>query len=139
MTLKINHPAVWTCIVLMHVFGFLWYGPLWGEKWMALVQRDPAEIESQSMSAGIWILNSVSIITPIYLLAWLFTRINIVSGVQGAIVAFLIVFSVHHLPLMNSGMFAGDPYGLAWINGGYYLAWLTVTGFILGAWRKFAS
>lgn len=134
--LKINHLAVWTCIILMHAFGFLWYGPLFGEKWMSLVKMDQATMEQGSMNASIWILNSVAIIAPIYLLAWLFTKMNVTSGLQGALVAFLIVFCFHHLPLMNANMFAGEPYGLAWITGGYSLTWLTVSGFILGAWTK---
>jgi hypothetical protein len=134
--LKINHLAVWICIVLMHAFGFLWYGPLFGEKWMVLVGMDQETMQQESMSAGIWILNSVAIIAPIYLLAWLLARMNITSGLQGALITFLITFSFHHLPLMNANMFAGQPYGLAWITGGYSLTWLTVSGFILGAWTK---
>lgn len=137
--LKINHLAVWICIILMHAFGFLWYGPLFGEKWMALVKMDQATMEQESMNASIWILNSAAIIAPIYLLAWLFTKMNVTSGIQGALIAFLIVFCFHHLPLMNANMFAGKPYGLAWITGGYSLSWLTVSGFILGAWTKAKS
>jgi hypothetical protein len=33
-------------------------------------------------------------------------------------------------------MFAGEPYWLAWITGGYSLTWLTGSGYILGAWTK---
>ena len=134
--LKINHLAVWVCIILMHVLGFLWYGPLFGEKWMALVGIDQASMEEDSMSAGIWILNAVSIIAPIYLLSWLFVQLNITSGIRGAIVAFLITFCFHHLGVMNANMFAGEPYGLAWITGGYSLAGFTISGFILGSWVK---
>lgn len=96
-------------------------------------------MEHGSMNAGIWILNSVAIIAPIYLLARLFTKMSVTSGLQGALIAFLIVFCFHHLPLMNANMFAGEPYGLAWITGGYSLTWLTVSGFILGAWKKVKS
>lgn len=134
--LKINHAAVWLCIVLMHGYGFLWYGPLFGEKWMALVNLDQATMQEESMHAGVWIMNSVAIIAPIYLLAWLFAKMNISSGIQGAITSFLIVFCVHHLPVMNANMFAGEPYGLAWITGGYSVTWLTISGFILGSWTK---
>jgi hypothetical protein len=134
--LKINHLAVWICIVLMHAFGFLWYGPLFGETWMALVNIDQATMEQGSTEASLWILNSVAIIAPIYLMAWLFTKMNVTSGVQGAGIAFLVIFCFHHLPVMNANMFAGFPYGLAWITGGYVLAWLTVSGFILGTWTK---
>jgi hypothetical protein len=134
--LKINHLAVWICIILMHAFGFLWYGPLFGEKWMAFVGFDQETMQQESMNAGVWIMNTVAIIAPIYLLAWLLTQMNITSGLRGALMAFLITFCFHHLPLMNANMFAGEPYGLAWITGGYSLAWLTVSGFILGSWVK---
>ena len=134
--LKINHLTVWVCIILMHVFGFLWYGPLFGEKWMMHVGMDQATMQGESMNAGIWILNSLAIIAPIYLLAWLFLKMNITTGLQGALLAFLITFCFHHLPLMNANMFAREPYGLAWITGGYSLTWLTITGFILGTWTK---
>jgi hypothetical protein len=134
--LEINHLAVWICIILMHAFGFLWYGPLFGEKWMAFVGFDQETMQQESMNAGVWIMNTVAIIAPIYLLAWLLTQMNITSGLRGALMAFLITFCFHHLPLMNANMFAGEPYGLAWITGGYSLAWLTVAGFILGSWVK---
>ena len=135
-SLKINHLAVWTCIILMHGFGFLWYGPLFGERWMALVELDQATMQSDSMDPGIWILNSVAIIASIYVIAWLFVTLNVRSGMRGAMIAFLVTFCIHHLHVMNANMFAGEPYGLAWITGGYVLTWLTVSGFVLGAWTK---
>lgn len=134
--LKINHLAVWLCIVLMHFFGFLWYGPLFGERWMALVEMDQATMEQDSMEAGVWIMNAVAIIAPVYLLAWLFTRLNVAAGIRGAGIAFLMAFCFHHLNVMNANMFAGEPYGLAWITGGYSVASLTISGFILGTWVK---
>lgn len=91
--LKINHVAVWLCIILMHGFGFLWYGPSFGEKWMAIVNLDQATMQEESMNAGVWIMNSVAIIAPIYLLAWLLTRMNIVSGVHGAVISHYVLRS----------------------------------------------
>lgn len=134
--LKINHAAVWTCIVLMHGFGFLWYGPLFGESWMAMVNLDEATMQESSQNMSIWILNSVAIVASIFALAWVLSKLNVTSGVQGATTAFILVFCMHHLPTMNANMFAGLPYGLAWINAGYSLAWLTVSGFVLGSWVK---
>lgn len=135
-TLKINHLAVFVCLILMHALGFLWYGPLFGEKWMAMVELDQATMESDSMEAGLWITNFIASLAPLYLLAWLFTKLNVTSGVRGAIVAFLITFCFHHLPLMSGNMFAGEHYGLAWITGGFGIVGLTLSGFILGAWTK---
>jgi len=134
--IKINHLAVWACIIGMHVFGFLWYGPLFGDKWLALVGMDQETMQASSQGAGIWIMNSVAIIAAIYALAWVLQLIGVMSGIRGAGVAFVVVFCIHHLPVMNANMFAQDPYGLAWITGGYSLVWMTISGFILGAWVK---
>ena len=134
--LKINHLAVIVCIVLMHVLGFVWYGPLFGERWMDYVDLDMETMQSMSMGASIWVLNFVAIAAPIYLLAWLLVKLDVTSGVRGAVIAFLITFCFHHLGVMNANMFAREAYGLAWITGGYSLAGLTIAGFILGAWTK---
>lgn len=134
--LKINHLAVVVCVVLLHVLGFLWFGPLFGEKWMAMVELDPESMQSGSADTGLWVANFVAIVAPLYLLAWLFTRLDVTSGLRGAAIAFLLTFCFHHLALMSGNMFAGQPYGLAWIMGGYWLFSLTVSGFVLGAWIK---
>src|SRR5689334_12433460 len=118
-TPRINHLAVWLCIILMHAYGFLWYGPLFGEKWMAFVEIDQATMQTDSMNPMIWVLNSVAIVASVYALAWILARMDIRSGVMGAVIAFVVVFCFHHLPLMNANMFAGEPNGLAWITGGY--------------------
>ena len=134
--LKINHLAVWVCLILLHVLGFLWYGPVFGEKWMAMVELDQASMESDSMEAGLWITNFIATLAPLYLLAWLFTKLDVMSGLRGAVIAFLIAFCFHHLPLMSGNMFAGEHYGLAWITGGFSIVGWTLSGFILGAWTK---
>lgn len=50
-TLRINHLAVLVCVIMLHVIGFLWYGPLFGEKWMAMVGLNAADAEGGSMEA----------------------------------------------------------------------------------------
>src|SRR5688500_68395 len=134
--LKINHLAVVVCLILLHALGFLWYGPLFGQKWMAMVDLDQATMESEGMDAGLWITNLIASLAPLYLLAWLFARLNVTSGLRGAVIAFLIAFCFHHLPLMSGNMFAGEHYGLAWITGGFSIVGWTLSGFILGAWTK---
>jgi hypothetical protein len=133
--LKINHLAVLVCLIWLHILGFLWYGPLFGHLWMPMVGLDPEAMEG-GFDPGLWITNLVASLAPLYLLAWLFTQLNVKSGAHGAVIGFLITFCFHHLPVMSGNMFAGEPYGLAWITGGYSVVAFTVSGFILGAWRK---
>jgi len=133
--LKINHLAVFVCLILLHALGFLWYGQLFGEQWMELVELDPESMEG-SGEAGIWITNFIASLAPLYLMAWLFTKLDVTSGLRGAVIAFLITFCFYHLTIMRDNMFAGEHYGLAWIVGGFSLVGLTLSGFILGAWPK---
>lgn len=135
-TTKINHLAVWVSIIVAHALGFLWYGLLFNEPWMRLTGITAEKAAVNSPGAAIWILNAVAIISPIYLIAWLFSKLNISDGLRGSLIAFLIAFTFHHLPLMNSNMFAQQPYALAWIDGGYVVAYSTIAGFILAVWTK---
>lgn len=137
--LKINHLAVLVCVIILHVLGFFWYGPLFGEQWMAMVGLDMTAMEGNAPGVGVWISNFVASVAPLYMLAWLFTKLDVTSGIRGAGIAFLITFCFHHLSLMSGNMFAEEPYGLAWIIGGFSLTGLTISGFILGAWTKKTS
>ncbi|MEO5603182.1 MAG: DUF1761 domain-containing protein [Cyclobacteriaceae bacterium] len=134
--LKINHPAAVVCIIVLHVLGFLWYGPLFGESWMRMVGLDMANMEANDPGIAVWILNFISCAASVYMLAWLFTKLDVRSGIRGAGIGFLIALCFHHFWTMSGNMFAGEPYALAWITGGYSLASLSICGFILGAWTK---
>jgi hypothetical protein len=134
--LKINHLAVLVCIVVMHVLGFLWYGPLFGEKWMALCNLDMTKAQQGSGEAALWILNFLASAIPVYFLAWLYVKLDVTTGIRGAILGFLITFCFFHLPEMSGNMFAQIPYAMAWITGGYRMVAFTICGFILGAWTK---
>ncbi|MCG8309725.1 MAG: DUF1761 domain-containing protein [Cytophagales bacterium] len=135
-TLKMNHYAILVSFVLSFILGFLWYGPLFGEAWMRMVGLDEAMIEANPPGAGIWITNVLSSIIPLYVLAWLFIKLSVRSGIRGAGIGLLIAFSFDFLHRMTSDMFAQAPYELSWITGGFDMVLLTISGFLLGAWRK---
>ena len=134
--LKINHLAVLIAIALQFGLGFLWYGPLFGEAWMEMVGLDLATIEADPPGAGVWITNIIASVAGIYLLAWLFVQLEVDSVLKGAGYGLLIGFVFVLLANMTSGMFAKDPYELAWITGGFTTVGLTIGGAVLGAWTK---
>ena len=133
---KINHLAVWVAIILQFVIGFLWYGPLFGESWMKMVGLSYELIDANPPGAGEWITNIISAVAGVYLLAFLFVKMDIASFSQGALYGFLISFVFVLLSEKTSGAFAHYPYGLPWITGGFTTVGLTVAGAILGAWVK---
>ena len=135
-SLKINHFAVWACVLLSFVIGFIWYDFLFVDAWMAMVGLDRATVEANPPGAGVWITNIISSVIPLYVLAWLFTKLDVRSGIRGAGLGLLIAFSFDFLARMTSDMFAQAPYELAWITGGFDMVLLTISGFILGVWIK---
>jgi len=135
--LKINHLAVLVAVVLQFVLGFLWYGPLFGEAWMGMVGLDMATIEADPAGAEEWISNIISAVVSMYVLAWLYTKIPVTSLVQGLLIGLLLGFAFVLLSTMVSGMFAKNPYGLAWITGGFTMLGLALGGAVLGAWKKY--
>lgn len=136
-TLQINHLAVLVSVVVLSGFGALWYGPLMGDTWMNLVGLDMATLDANPPGAGVWITNFVSTIIPVYVLAWLFTQMNVETLAKGALIGLVIGFAFIHLRMMNGNMWAMRPYGLSWVDGGSNMISMTIAGAILGAWRKY--
>ena len=134
--LKINHLASIVCIVLLHVLGFLWYGPLFGEPWMEAVGLTMADAEANPPGLGVWLTNTIATIASVYLLAFLLAKMSIKGAVQGLIFGVLIGFVFSLLSNMTGDMFAQNPYYLSWITGGFDTVALGLTGLILGAWKK---
>ncbi len=90
---NINHVAVWVCFVLLTGLGFLWYSYLFGDTWMEMVGLDPADVEANTPGAGVWVSNFIATIIPLYVLAWLWGKMNVKSGLEGAVIGFIITFS----------------------------------------------
>lgn len=134
--LRLNHLAVLAAIVLQFVLGFLWYGPFFGNAWMELVGLDLATIEANPPGFSEWFTNIVTAVATIYLLAFLFTKLGIKSWLTGLLWGFLIGFVFVLLPEKTSGAFAGYPYALPWITGGFTTAGFALGGLVLGAWTK---
>ncbi len=134
--LKINHLAVLVAIILQFALGFLWYGPLFSEPWMEMVELDLATIEANPAGIGVWFTNIFSAVLSMYVLAWLFVQMNVNTLAKGAGYGFLIGFAFVYMSVKTSGMFAMEPYWLAWITGGFTTVGLTIGGAVLGGWTK---
>ncbi len=134
--LKLNHYAIWLAIILQFVLGFLWYGPFFGEKWMHMVDLDLTAVESNQAGFAIWITNIISSVSAMYLLAWLFVKIEIRTALRGLFTSFLIAVTFIFLSSLTNNLFARLPYGLAWITGGFSMVGFSIAGIIFGVWTK---
>ena len=137
--LKINHLAVLVGVVLQFVLGFLWYGPLFEAPWMEMVGLDMATLDANPLGAGVWITNVVASAAAVYLLAYIFVKMNVNSLLKGLLWGLEIGFVFVLLDAMRTGMYNQDPYWLAWISGGFTTVGLGLAGLVLGAWKKYKA
>ena len=135
--IPINYAAVILAAVASMVIGFVWYGPLFGKKWMALTGMHMDKMGAMSSGS----------MTKLYALAALG------SLVMGFVLAHAIVFASAYLHVtgISAGLQAGfwnwlgfiapvtlgsvlwerKPWALWVLNNAYYLVTLMVMGVIL--------
>ena len=85
---------------------------------MEMVGLDTATVEANPAGMGVWFTNVVAAALSMYVLAWLFVKLNVKSLGRGIWIGFVVGFSFILMSGMVSGMFADDPYWLNWITGG---------------------
>ena len=138
--IPINYLAVFVAALISMVLGFLWYGPIFGKPWIALMKFTQEDIEKakQKGMTKEYLLMMVSALVMAFVLAHnvLFGGVYLemtgwAAGVQAGIWNWL-GFVV---PITLSGvLWEGKPWKLWMLNAGYYLVSLVVMGIILASW-----
>jgi hypothetical protein len=138
MSVAINYWAILVSVIISVVLGFLWYGPFFGKKWMAYMGMTmPAEKPPFKTMLKPIILSLVgaifmSVLTAIAIgMAKLSGPTTIWCGLLVAASNWL-GFVVP--PHFNSVGWEGKPWGLFFINVGYWLAYLVIIGAIIYSW-----
>jgi len=140
MEVPINYWALIVSAVISIILGFIWYGPLFGKQWMALAKIAMPDVKP-SMKVMIKPM-IISIIGGIFMafafahslvFAQAYLGISGVSaGLQGAFWMWLgFIVPVH----LNFVGWEGKPWKLFFINVGYWLVLLGITGVILTVWK----
>jgi hypothetical protein len=139
----INYLAVILSAIAAMGLGFLWYGPLFGKQWIALMGFDPAEVaakQAQGMKAmkmqmtiqaiGALLMAFVLAHSIVFAGAFLGAT-GLSAGLQAAIWSWLgFVAPV----TIGTVLWDGKPWLLWMLNAGYFLVLLVVMGIILGLW-----
>ncbi|MGH2450269.1 MAG: DUF1761 domain-containing protein [Candidatus Limnocylindria bacterium] len=130
---QVNWLAVVGAAIASFVIGYLWYGPLFGERWMALVGKRPEDVGGPSLGPILAVSFFVGLVGATALAA-------IVTAFQSDVVtsAFVgvLVWVASGLVLkMNDLLFAGRPAGLFYIDSIHHLVTLVVMAVIVGAFR----
>ena len=135
---KINHYAVWLCIILFQALSALWYSPaLFASPWMNYLGKSMSDFNGESPVGLIYAL--LGAITFNYFLAWLFIRLGIKSGWKGAAIGLIMALCCFTFQTFTQDGFSLRPQGLSIINTGSIILNFTLSGYILGVWKKYAK
>jgi hypothetical protein len=137
--MEINYLAVVVCAVLSLVVGGIWYGPIFGKKWLEVTGADKIDLERRKeMMAGVWKLYLTQFVLSlfqVYVLAYYIVGWKEASEIENA----LWIWSAFIIPtIAGTSMWNNDTAKVSWarflIQGGYQLVIFVIFGLILGNW-----
>ncbi len=153
--MEINYLAILVCGVLSMVIGAIWYGPLFGKKWLEIIGATNQDLETRKkMQKSAWplyIVQFVMIIFQLLVLAYTmnvwdrFSKLNDTFYISGLRMFFdfcvsFIVWFVFIMPtIAGASMWTNDSPKIKWarffIQAGYQLVIFIIFGLVLGIWR----
>lgn len=134
MSLKINWLAVLAIAVFNVMLGFVWYGMLFEQPWMAAVGLTPADAETANMglSIGVSVVGAILASILISLILGAGKEWNLRVGLKWGLAIGLLLILPHNAALNN---WAQRSWDLTLIDSAYALVFFAAAGALLGAWR----
>ena len=138
--MQINYWAVLVCAVIAMGIGYVWYGPLFGKKWMEVIGADERDMEARrEMQKHMMPLMVVHFILTLFQVLILEYYVKGWTSMGGLVNA-LWIWAAFVMPTVaGSSMWNNDKSKVAWtrflLQAGYQLVVLVIFGVILGAWQ----
>ena len=138
--MPINYLAIIVCAVLAMVVGALWYGPLFGKKWMTIVKADPNDIATRAKmkkNAGpLYFIQFILVLFQIWILAYYIQGWKDASGLENS----LWIWAAFIMPtIAATAMWNNDSAKVSGarflIQSGYQLVVFVMFWLILGNWK----
>jgi len=138
-TITVNYWAILVGAVLSMLLGAIWYGPLFGKKWMKIIDFDANDAEALSrMKKNALPLYGIQFLLTLFqvlVLAHLIADTQLVGGIERA----LWLWAAFVIPVLAGAiMWTNKSRQLKWtqflIQGGYQLLMFTIYGALLQYW-----
>lgn len=136
--MKVNYPAVIVAAVIHFVIGGLWYGLIFGNKFLEIIGWTP-EQQEQIVAQTHWSTYPIAFLTSLILVATLAYIIEstgaggVAGGMKTAACLWLGFVATTQLATV---LFEQRKLGLYLINVGYQLVAGLICGALLGVWRR---
>jgi hypothetical protein len=132
--LNINPLAIVVATIVPMVLGFLWYGPLFGNTWMAA--RGITREQMGSVNAGqAYGLTTVFALVTAVAMALVISAAATQDMATGATLGAIVGIGLVATALATNGIFEERSWTLVGLNAGYQIVSLIVMGAVIGLWR----
>ncbi len=137
--MEVNYFAILLCGVLAMGLGAVWYGPLFGKLWLAVIGATHADLERrkemQKRAMPLYAVQFVLTLFQAYTLAYFIRAWSDLSALAPS----LFIFAGFVVPVLAGVcMWNNDSAKVAWIRfllqAGYQLVLFILFAFILGSW-----
>lgn len=138
---KTNWLAIVVAVVAAMGIGFLWYGAIFQNQWMAgngiVVEgtkylKNGVEMDQSPMPM---VFNTVAMVAYALILNWFLGRMGVTTWMGGAQVG-AVIGAVMVLGIITGNLFAQRPSSLSMVDGSYSFVLFTIMGAIIGGWPK---
>lgn len=133
--LDVNWIEIIAAGVAAMVLGFLWYGPIFGKKWIKLTGMTEAQIK-EAKDKGMtksYALMMVSALVMAYVLSMFIDKTGANSLTMGAFVGFWAWLGFAATVQISKVLWGKDSWELYSLETGYYLVSLSLMGAIIGS------
>lgn len=133
--MRINYVAVIVAAILYWLFGWLWFGLVFGNQWMALEGFKEADIKSMNMTIP-YVVSMLANLVIAFILALVCATQKADSAVKGAQTGILMGIGFVATTTLTTYLYEGRSMHLFLINVGYPVVGMTLMGVVIGAWKK---
>ncbi len=128
----ISYVVLISTAIAAFIFGFLWYGPLFGKTWLQLMDKNPEECKGKKPPVGTMLLALLGSFLTTVVMGYL---LKAASPCCNCSVAFMVWLGFYVPVLLGSVMWEGRPWKLFALNAAYYFLSLQLIAAILTNWK----
>ncbi|MBN2636170.1 MAG: DUF1761 domain-containing protein [Prolixibacteraceae bacterium] len=130
----INFIAVLVSAFSAFIVGWLWYGPLFGKKWMELHGFTKEDVQKGTLPMPVIMITNyvATALAALAIAMFIGAEANVGFGIFAGIMIAVFWIGTSRL---NDVLYEKKPFGLFLINVGYNIVIYTIIGAILGAWH----
>ncbi|MHC4377695.1 MAG: DUF1761 domain-containing protein [Planctomycetota bacterium] len=130
----LNWLAILVATIVSFVLGGLWYGPLFGQAWMAAVGKTEEQIRAEGTAGRAMGISFLTQVVASTMLAIVFQLIGLEGWDDGAVLGALIGVGFIATSMASDYAFCNWGSRLWLIQSGYRIVYTALSGAILGQW-----